>query len=185
MHAAVDEQPSPVAAGGPDDQNLPAPGFHPEWHLLQLRVAEDPRIHLYGCCDVFLSLHRSEGFGRGIAEALQLGVDVIATAYAGNTDFCADAAGGGAAVDSGRRSQGGGARRGRLRPRRNTDALSLDTGVLLTWLRDERCQEAGLENGSLVLWPVPKCARFDRAAAAGGGCCRRLCGALAWAGFSW
>ena len=37
-----------------------------------------------------LSLHRSEGFGRGMAEALQLGVDVIATAYGGNTDFCAD-----------------------------------------------------------------------------------------------
>lgn len=72
-----------------------------EWHWLQLRAAEDPRIHLvvanlerdellalYGCCDVFLSLHRSEGFGRGMAEALQLGVYVIATAYGGNTDFC-------------------------------------------------------------------------------------------------
>ena len=32
-------------------------------------------------------LHRSEGFGRGMAEALQLGMDVIATAYGGNTDF--------------------------------------------------------------------------------------------------
>ena len=59
-----------------------------EWQWLQLRAAEDPRIHLYGCCDVFLSLHRSEGFGRGMAEALQLGVDVIATDYGGNTDFC-------------------------------------------------------------------------------------------------
>jgi glycosyltransferase involved in cell wall biosynthesis len=37
-----------------------------------------------------IALHRSEGFGRGMAEALQLGVDVIATAYSGNTDFCAD-----------------------------------------------------------------------------------------------
>jgi hypothetical protein len=72
-----------------------------EWHWLQLRAAEDSRIHLvaanlerdellalYGCCDVFLSMHRSEGFGRGMAEALQLGVDVIATDYGGNTDFC-------------------------------------------------------------------------------------------------
>jgi hypothetical protein len=33
------------------------------------------------------SLHRSEGFGRGIAEALQLGVDVIATDFGANTDF--------------------------------------------------------------------------------------------------
>ena len=45
-------------------------------------------LALYGCCDVFLSLHRSEGFGRGMAEALQLGLDVIATAYGGNADFC-------------------------------------------------------------------------------------------------
>ena len=76
--------------------------FSAEWHWLQARAAEDSRIvliaeslprhdllALYGCCDVFLSLHRSEGFGRGIAEALLLGVDVIATAYGGNTDFCA------------------------------------------------------------------------------------------------
>jgi len=75
--------------------------FSPEWQWLQLRAAEDPRIHLLadnlerhellalnGCCDVFVSLHRSEGFGRGIAEALQLGLDVIATDFGGNTDFC-------------------------------------------------------------------------------------------------
>ena len=35
-----------------------------------------------------ISLHRLEGFGRGMAEALSLAVDVIATAYSGNTDFC-------------------------------------------------------------------------------------------------
>jgi hypothetical protein len=75
--------------------------FRAEWHWLQARAAEDIRItliaeslprdellSLYGCCDVFLSLHRSEGFGRGMAEALQLGVDVIATDFGGNTDFC-------------------------------------------------------------------------------------------------
>ena len=73
----------------------------PEWELLKARVSEDHRIclvaeslsrsdllALYGSCDVFLSLHRSEGFGRGIAEALQLGVNVIATDFGGNTDFC-------------------------------------------------------------------------------------------------
>ena len=37
-----------------------------------------------------ISPHRLEGFGCGMAEALQLGVDVIATAYGGNTDFCTD-----------------------------------------------------------------------------------------------
>ena len=61
------------------------------------------------------------------------------------------------------------------------------TDVLLSgrhW-RPWLCQMVSLENGSLVLWPVPKCARPDRAAVAGGGCCRCLCSALAWAGFSW
>lgn len=38
-------------------------------------------------CDCFVSLHRSEGFGRGLAEALLLGKPVVATGYSGNTDF--------------------------------------------------------------------------------------------------
>ena len=38
-------------------------------------------------CDCFLSLHRSEGFGRGLAEAMYLGKSVIATGYSGNLDF--------------------------------------------------------------------------------------------------
>jgi len=37
-----------------------------------------------GC---FVSLHRSEGFGRGIAEALLLEKPVIVTGYSGNMDF--------------------------------------------------------------------------------------------------
>lgn len=41
-------------------------------------------------CDSFLSLHRSEGFGRGLTEAMALGKPVIATAYSGNMDFCTD-----------------------------------------------------------------------------------------------
>ena len=82
-------------------KTFPPQGFSAEWEWLQARAAEDSRIvliaeslpreellALYGCCDVFLSLHRSEGFGRGMAEALQLGVDVIATDFGGNTDFC-------------------------------------------------------------------------------------------------
>ncbi|MFL5295193.1 MAG: glycosyltransferase family 4 protein [Phenylobacterium sp.] len=37
--------------------------------------------------DVFLSLHRSEGFGRGMAEAMAFGRPAIATGYSGNLDF--------------------------------------------------------------------------------------------------
>jgi hypothetical protein len=74
---------------------------HPVWDKLKKLVARDPRIHivegtlpkaellaLYKACDSFLSLHRAEGFGRGIAEALQLGLHVITTGYSGNVDFC-------------------------------------------------------------------------------------------------
>ena len=37
--------------------------------------------------DCYVSLHRSEGFGLTIAEAMSLAKPVIATAYSGNMDF--------------------------------------------------------------------------------------------------
>ncbi|EID54224.1 glycosyltransferase family 4 protein [Saccharomonospora xinjiangensis] len=42
---------------------------------------------LLATCDVYVSLHRSEGFGLGMAEAMAMGKPVIATGYGGNTDF--------------------------------------------------------------------------------------------------
>ena len=69
------------------------------WDILR-EVGDDSRIHLIdrvlrqhemrqltASCDSFLSLHRSEGFGLGIAEAMFLGKPVVATNYSGNTDF--------------------------------------------------------------------------------------------------
>ncbi|HXM32404.1 MAG TPA: glycosyltransferase [Chthoniobacterales bacterium] len=38
-------------------------------------------------CDCFVSLHRSEGFGLGLAEAMLLGKPAIATNYSGNLSF--------------------------------------------------------------------------------------------------
>ena len=38
-------------------------------------------------CQAYISLHRSEGYGLTIAEAMSLGKPVIATAYSGNLDF--------------------------------------------------------------------------------------------------
>jgi hypothetical protein len=38
--------------------------------------------------NIFVSLHRAEGFGLSIAEALFLGQHVVATNYSGNLDFC-------------------------------------------------------------------------------------------------
>ena len=70
--------------------------------LRALRAAAggDPRIEirdsilprttvtdLIKCADAFVSLHRSEGFGRGPAEAMALGIPVIVTDYSGTRDF--------------------------------------------------------------------------------------------------
>ncbi len=58
--------------------------------LLQRTMSDNEVKNLVRCCDCFVSLHRSEGFGRGMAEAMYLGRPVIATAYSGNMDFCDD-----------------------------------------------------------------------------------------------
>lgn len=42
---------------------------------------------LMGCADAFVSLHRSEGFGRGLAEMMALGLPVIATQWSGSADI--------------------------------------------------------------------------------------------------
>ncbi len=46
---------------------------------------------LVNACDCLVSLHRSEGFGRGPAEAMALGKPVIVTGYSGNMDYCNEA----------------------------------------------------------------------------------------------
>lgn len=48
------------------------------------------RSHLQAlqrCADAYVSLHRSEGFGLGMAECMRLGKPVIATAWSGNMEF--------------------------------------------------------------------------------------------------
>ena len=42
---------------------------------------------LHRCIDVYVSLHRCEGFGLGMAEAMCMGKPVVATAYSGNMEF--------------------------------------------------------------------------------------------------
>lgn len=43
------------------------------------------------CCDAFVSLHRSEGLGLGMAECMAIGKPVIATGWSGNLDFMSPA----------------------------------------------------------------------------------------------
>jgi glycosyltransferase involved in cell wall biosynthesis len=76
-------------------------GFNPTgWSMLAKLAEKDDRIilineaftrsqtvGLFNVCDAYVSLHRAEGFGRTIAEAMLLGKPVIVTNHSGNTDF--------------------------------------------------------------------------------------------------
>ncbi len=55
--------------------------------FLDYKMTDTEIKNLIRCCDCFVSLHRSEGFGRGLAEAMALGKPVIGTNYSGNLDF--------------------------------------------------------------------------------------------------
>lgn len=55
--------------------------------LLLGPLAYEEVLSLYASADVYVSLHRAEGLGLGMLEAMALGKPVIATAYSGNMDF--------------------------------------------------------------------------------------------------
>ena len=50
-------------------------------------LPRERNLALFAASDCFVSLHRSEGFGLTIAEAMALGKPVIATGYSGNLTF--------------------------------------------------------------------------------------------------
>jgi glycosyltransferase involved in cell wall biosynthesis len=71
-----------------------------EWLKVKEAAQADPRIiiieqqisrqeidSLIYLCDAFISLHRAEGFGLAIAEAMFMSKPVIVTNYSGNTEF--------------------------------------------------------------------------------------------------
>jgi glycosyltransferase involved in cell wall biosynthesis len=60
-----------------------APNIRIETHTL----APEDRHALTACADIVLSLHRGEGFGLVMAEAMLLGKPVVATGWSGNTDY--------------------------------------------------------------------------------------------------
>jgi glycosyltransferase involved in cell wall biosynthesis len=59
----------------------------PRIHVLDAIYSRDDAYGLTSVCDCFVSLHRAEGFGLGLAEAMRLGKPAIATGYSGNMDF--------------------------------------------------------------------------------------------------
>jgi glycosyltransferase involved in cell wall biosynthesis len=59
--------------------------------VLTETMQENEVYNLIRCSDAFVSLHRSEGYGLSLAEAMYLARPVIATGYSGNVDFmCSD-----------------------------------------------------------------------------------------------
>jgi glycosyltransferase involved in cell wall biosynthesis len=67
---------------------LPARELGKRLHILEDTLCAPDIAALYRCCDAYVSLHRSEGFGRTIAEAMLARLPVVATNFSGNTDFC-------------------------------------------------------------------------------------------------
>jgi glycosyltransferase involved in cell wall biosynthesis len=74
--------------------------FRNQYYALMSKASQDKRIvvtdgfvrrrqmvELVNRADAYVSLHRSEGFGLGLAESMYLGKAVIGTGYSGNLEF--------------------------------------------------------------------------------------------------
>lgn len=59
----------------------------PDIHLVEETLTVGEKNAMIARCDCYVSLHRSEGLGLTMAEAMYFGKPVIATAYSGNLDF--------------------------------------------------------------------------------------------------
>ena len=83
--------------GGQRDLTAPV---RSTWEELEELITDDSRIQLVEedlppevlaalmqAADCYISLHRSEGFGYGLAEAMLAGIPLIASAYGGSLDF--------------------------------------------------------------------------------------------------
>ena len=55
--------------------------------LMLDKLAPGDHAALVQCSDVIVSLHRAEGFGLVLAEAMVLGKTALATGWSGNMDF--------------------------------------------------------------------------------------------------
>src|SRR5436305_469366 len=59
----------------------------PDIHVIDRSLTGDEKDALMAACDCYVSLHRSEGFGLTLAEAMAMGKPLIGTGYSGNVDF--------------------------------------------------------------------------------------------------
>jgi hypothetical protein len=61
--------------------------FDPRIKVIATPLDQHAVTSLVNACDCFVSLHRAEGFGRGLGEAMALGRLALGTGWSGNTDF--------------------------------------------------------------------------------------------------
>ncbi|MEK6277268.1 MAG: glycosyltransferase [Actinomycetota bacterium] len=59
----------------------------PDVSVLEDYVSSEEKNAMIAACDCYVSLHRSEGFGQTLAEAMYFERPVIATGYSGNLEF--------------------------------------------------------------------------------------------------
>lgn len=63
---------------------------HPDIQLIREDLDDEDMWRLVASCDSVLSMHRAEGYGLLLKQALLLGKPVVATGWSGNTDFMHD-----------------------------------------------------------------------------------------------
>jgi glycosyltransferase involved in cell wall biosynthesis len=59
-------------------------------HVVDRSLSGEELAGVMAACDCYVSLHRAEGFGLTLAEAMAIGKPTIATRYSGNVDFMDD-----------------------------------------------------------------------------------------------
>ncbi len=62
----------------------------PRIQLIDKTLSRKEVLGLIRACDCYVSLHRAEGFGLGMVEAMSFGKIVIGTDYSGSTDFLSE-----------------------------------------------------------------------------------------------
>ena len=55
--------------------------------LIEQTLPRQEMLQLINTCDALIALHRSEGFGLHLSEAMAMGKSVLATNWSGNVDF--------------------------------------------------------------------------------------------------
>jgi glycosyltransferase involved in cell wall biosynthesis len=63
---------------------------HPRVRVMTEVLDYRETLAFYASCDAYVSLHRAEGLGLGLMEAMALGKPAIATAWSGNMTFMSD-----------------------------------------------------------------------------------------------